>query len=204
MAEKVKKANLFDRIGTYFDNRRANGVEGLKLLDECIKRTAQHRDWDALARFVARSSLAGQDAKVKKIIRVAFGDKITYKVDKKHKAGGVFTLGWEGSFPLSGSNTYGVVREAIGNNKSWDDKDFQKKLTEILGPAPKKERIVTEEAEKKVAKHLAKYMAERKAEGFNIGHILDLAQKELKAMQSQAVGVSKTVVNGATVIEINH
>ena len=143
-----RQAKLFDRIGTYFDGRHANGRDGLVLLDECIRRAAsKDRDWDALARFVSRSGASNSGAKVKKIIRAAFGNAMTYKADKKHKAGGTFTLSWDGPFNLAGSNTYGAVRKAIADNKSWDDKDFLTALSKIVPDAPKAEKIVSEAAQ---------------------------------------------------------
>ena len=79
----MAQAKLFDRIGSYWDSRTANGRDGLILLDECIRRTAsKDRDWDALARFVARANMSNNAAKVKKIIRAAFGNQIVFKLDK--------------------------------------------------------------------------------------------------------------------------
>jgi len=201
--KKAPVAKLFDRIGNYFDDRHANGVMGLVLLDECIRRAAsKDRDWDALARFVSRAGMSNNAPKIKKIIRAAFGNNITFAVDKKHKAGGRFTLGWDGAFPLSGSNSYSLVKKAIADNKSWDDKDFLAKLSEVIPDLPKKEKIVTAAAQTAAAKHVQKYLKERQAEGFSVADIIKEAQALLAADKAATVNmVPKSVVNGVTVFE---
>ena len=194
---------LFDRIGTYFDGRHANGREGLVLLDECIRRTAsKDRDWDALARFMTRAGLSSSAPKVKKIIRAAFGNSITFVTDKKHPAGGRFSLSWEGAFPLAQSNTYSAIKKAVADNKSWDDKDFLAALSKIIPDLPKKDKVVSATAQTAAAKHVAKYLAERAAEGFSIGDIVKEAQALLVANAKPSAGlVAKSVVNGVTVYE---
>ena len=200
MAQKAPK--LFDRIGSYWDSRTANGKEGLILLDECIRRTAsKDRDWDALARFVARANMSNNAAKVKKIIRAAFGNNITFALDKKHAAGGRFELKWEGPFNLQGSNTYSVVRKAIEHGKSWDDKAFLAELTKVLPDVPKKEKTVDAATQTKEAKALAKKLGELRQAGFDLGALVREAQALLAAEQSAGAGVEKKVVNGATVYE---
>jgi len=201
--KKPAQPKLFDRIGTYFDGRHANGVEGLILLDECIRRAAsKDRDWDALARFVSRAGMSNNAPKIKKIIRAAFGNAIVFAVDKKHKAGGRFTLSWEGAFPLAQSNSYSLVKKAIADNKSWDDKDFLAKLSEVIPDLPKKEKTVDPKAQTAAAKHVATYLKAREAEGFSIGDIIKEMQAMLAAAKAPHVDmVAKKVVNGVTVFE---
>lgn len=206
MANAEKKPatpKLFDRIGTYFDGRHANGREGLVLLDECIRRTAsKDRDWDALARFVSRAGLSSSAPKVKKIVRAAFGNSLTFVTDKKHPAGGRFALSWEGAFPLAQSNTYSAVKKAVADSKSWDDKDFLAALSKVIPDLPKKEKVVSATAQTAAAKHLAKYLSERAAEGFSVGDIVKEAQALLAASAKPSASlVAKSVVNGVTVYE---
>ena len=176
----MAQAKLFDRIGNYWDSRQANGRDGLVLLDECIRRAAsKDRDWDALARFVARANVSSNAAKVKKIIRAAFGNNITFTLDKKHAAGGKFELKWEGAFPLSGSNTYTFVKKAIEQGKSWDDREFLKALGEVIPALPKKEKLITPAEQTKAAKAIATKLAELRKEGFDVAAIIREAQAEL-------------------------
>ena len=200
-AAPAKRESLEQQVQTYWGKRATNGAEGLNLLDKCIQRLAKHRDWDHLARFVVSAARHGQGDKVKKILRAAFGNKLTFKVDKKHSAGGVFVLGWQGEFDLRGSNTYGVVRAAVANGTSWDDRAFQKELP----GADKKQREATEEAKKKIVAGLARTLKTAKADGFSTGELLEMVAKELaKDVVAAPVGkVEKQVVNGATVFETN-
>lgn len=147
MTDTVKpvKVKLFDQVGAYWDGRHENGRIGLMLLNECILRAAsKNRDWDALARFVSRANMSNNKAKVVKIIRAAFGNDLTFKLDAKHPAGGVFTMKWEGAYPLAGKNTYSLVKKAIENHKSWDDKDFLAELSKVL---PDVERVQKDKAD---------------------------------------------------------
>lgn len=200
---KPKPVKLFDRIGTYWDSRTANGREGLVLLDECIRRVAsKDRDWDALARFVARSNMSNNAAKVKKIIRAAFGNDLTFKLDNKHPAGGRFVLNWEGAYALAGKNSYSMVKKAIEHGKSWDDKVFLKELGEVIPDLPKAAKTVDAATTTKAAKAMAKKLAELRNEGFDIGALIREAQA-LLATEHKANGdgsVTKQVVNGVEVI----
>jgi len=197
-AKKPKPLALDVQVSNYFTSRRQSGVEGLALLDKCIRRVAEHRDWDALSRFVVGAMPTGNRSKVVRIIGAAFGQRLTFKTDKKHPTGGSFVMGWEGAFPLKGSNTYTAVTEAIKKGMGWDEVAFIKELPK----ADKKPRTVSDEAEKKVVKHLLAYLAQREAEGFSTGTILADVQKELVAKKaSKSADVEKKVVNGVTVFE---
>ena len=176
-----KAPKLFDRIGTHFDDRKQNGVEGLKLLDECIRRTAsKDRDWDALARFVTLAARSGQAGRVKKIIRCAFGDKIKYASQAKHPAGGTFVMGWDGAFPLKGQNTYTMITKAIEDGVNWDDNKFQKALTEMLPEPIKAAPKVDDKAKAAAAKHLYDYVSEKVKAGMVQGELLDRVMAMLR------------------------
>lgn len=178
MAQAKAKAPSLDLQATeYWKGRTQNGAEGLVLLDKCIQRIATYRDWDALSRFVVQARIHGQGAKVGKIIRAAFGDKLTFKADSKHPTGGNFIMGWEGVFPLKGSNTYGAVKDAIQKGLPFDHNSLQKELP----TAEKKERVATPEATAKAVKHVMSYLDKLAAEGFSSGEILAAVQKELAA-----------------------
>jgi len=192
----AKALSLDVQVQNLWASRKQNGVDGLALLHKCIERTAKHRDWDALSRFVMAARQHGQGARVGAIIRAAFGNKITFKANSKHPTGGTFVMGWEGEFDLRGSNTYGAIREAVAKGMSWDDKELGK----VLPKADKNERKPTDEAVKKVVKHLKTYTDKLKADGFNVGEIIAALQKELAAT-SAPTGVQKKVVNGVTILE---
>lgn len=198
---KEKPVSLDMQAQNYWAGRKANGVEGLALLHKCIERTAKYRDWDALSRFLVQARAHGQGARVVGIIRAAFGNKLTFKANAKHPTGGTFALGWEGAFDLRGSNTYGVIRDAVQKGMSWDDRELGK----LLPKADKKERQVSDESKKKVVKHLMSYTDKLASDGFNVGEIIAELQKELAAkaaVKAAPVGaVQKKVVNGVAVYE---
>lgn len=162
-------------VSSYWGARKQNGIEGLVLLNKCIERTAKHRDWDAMARFLTAARQHGQGAKVARIIYAAFGDRITFRTNVKHPAGGTFVIGWEGEFDLKGSNTYGVVRQAVANGTPWDLVEFQKEL-----PAKeKKVPEVTEAAYERAAKALARSIKDKKGHGFDAGKLINMIQAEM-------------------------
>ena len=200
MAVKLKKPSLDAQVKDYFVRRNENGAEGLKLLVTCIERTAKYRDWDALSRFITASASSSSRSKVVKIVRAAFGEALTYKSSPKHDTGGTIVMGWEGEFPLAGRNAWGIVKDAARNGRSWDDRDF---LKELPGPMPKA-KTVDAAAQEKAAKHLAKYLLEREAEGFVTGEIMQQVMANIKAAHAtKPAETTKKVVNGAEVIEIN-
>lgn len=199
----AKEQSLESKVKTYWTNRDKNSATGLALLDQCINRFAAHGDWDHLARFYVAALRVNQGPAIKRVIRAAFGDSVKFSLDSKHDTGGKFTkVNWpDAVFPLHESNTYGIVTSAVGQGKGWDNKEFQKSLAEAL-PSVKKERKVTDEAKKKVVKHLKTYTDKLAADGFVVGEILAMLQKELAAsVATSGKGVEKKVVNGATVFE---
>ena len=123
--------DLNAKVKTYWTNRGKNAHVGLVMAHECIEHLARHRDWTPLSRFM---TLAGADKpKIALLVRAAFGDAVSYKVDKNHETGGRFTLNFEGEFPLHGRNAYGYVEEAIAQHKGYNSLDFLKKLREAVG-----------------------------------------------------------------------
>lgn len=197
MAQKAPSLDV--QVQHLWASRKQNGIDGLSLLHKCIERTAKHRDWDALSRFVIMSRQHGQGARVGAIIRCAFGDKITFKANAKHPTGGEFVMGWQGEYDLRASNTYGAIREAVQKGMSWDDKELGKML-----PKPDKaKRVVSDEQKKKVVKHLKSYTDKLKADGFNVGEIIAMLQKELTVASIPVVdtGVIKNVMTGE--VEVN-
>jgi hypothetical protein len=204
MAKANAKPSLDVMVKDYFGRRSENGVEGLRLLVTCIERTARYRDWDALSRFITMAmKTESAKARVVKIVRAAFGDKLIYKANAKHDTGGTIVLGWDGAFPLAQSNSWGIVRGAVDAGKTWYDREF---LKELPGPTPKV-KTVDATAVEKSAKHLIKYLQEREAEGFVVGELLAKVQDGLKAARAQSTpiaAVTKKVVNGADVFEVPH
>ncbi len=192
MAQKALSLDV--QVQHLWASRKQNGIDGLALLHKCIERTAKHRDWDALSRFVIMSRQHGQGSRVGAIIRCAFGDKITFKANAKHPTGGEFIMGWQGEFDLRSSNTYGAIREAVAKQLSWDSKE----VGAMLPKADKVKRVVSDDAKKKVVKHLKTYTDKLKADGFNVGEIIALLQKELASTAIPVVdtGVVTDAVTG--------
>lgn len=174
--------SLESQVKGYWTRRDKTSVQGLILVNSCIQRFAEHGDWDHLARFYVGALKVGQGAAIGRIIRAAFGDKVKFKVDAKHSAGGKFTkVNWpDAAFPLHESNSYSLITEAIAANQGWDHKIFQKALSEAL-PTVKAARVANDAAKAKVLKHLVSYTDKLKEDGFNVGEILEMLQKELVA-----------------------
>lgn len=147
--------SLSTEAKTYWSNRHKSGHSGLVLLAKCIENVAANRDWDALATFVAG---AGVDRpKIGLIIRVAFGDKLKLVKNKEHKSGLSFKMAWTAAegFDLNASNTYGIIRQAIDNGKSYNSEDFLKACREVVGTPEKKPNPLLKEVES-VLKYLQK------------------------------------------------
>lgn len=184
--KKPTEPKLFDRVGDYWSGRHENGHIGLVLLNECIVRAAlKNQDWDALARFTSRALSTNNAAKVKKIIRAAFGNDMTFKVDKSHAAGGRFTLNWKGAYPLASKNTYSVVKKAIENHKSWDDKDFLAELTKVLPDLPKVEKDKAD----KLSSWKARAEKWAKDEGITVEMLIATLQAKPKATTEMINGL---------------
>lgn len=174
--------SLESQVKGYWTRRDKNSVQGLVLVNKCIQRFAEHGDWDHLARFYVGALKVGQGPAIGRIIRAAFGDKVKFKLNAKHSAGGQFSKhNWpDAVFPLHESNTYSLISEAIAANQGWDHKAFQKTLMEAM-PKEKAKRVASEESKAKVVKHLVAYTDKLKEDGFNVGEILERLQKELVA-----------------------
>lgn len=193
--------SLDKRVTSFWNTRGRHSREGLVLLDVCINRAASEaRDWDGLARFFSSALKYQQGPVIKRIIRAAFGDKLVWKADSNHAAGGTFVIGWEGAFNLAGSNTYGVVRQAVEAGEGWDDKAFAVRIGKVL-PKTVVVRTATPEATAKAIKHLATYMDKLAKDGFNVGEVIAGVQKDMAAKRAEVGDVVKKVVNGVTVYE---
>jgi hypothetical protein len=169
-------------VDLYFKGAQRNAAKGLVLLDKLIQRVAsKDADWDGLSRFIVLSGATGDASKVKKIVRLAFGNSLTFAYSKTHATGGKITLGWKGNEGFALGNGYGAVTDAIQAKVGWNDKAFLKSLDDKLAPKVQKKREVTDKASAAVEKHIADYLIARMAEGFNIGEILGRAQATLAA-----------------------
>ena len=169
-------------VDLYFKGAQRNAATGLVLLDKLIHRVAsKDADWDGLSRFIVLSGATGDASKVKKIVRLAFGNSLTFAYSKTHATGGKITLAWKGNEGFVLGNGYNAVTDAIQAKVGWNDKAFLKSLDAKLAPKVQKKREVTDKASAAVEKHISDYLIARMAEGFNIGEILDRAQATLAA-----------------------
>lgn len=164
-----------------------SGTEGLALLHKCIERVANHRDWDALSRFYVSARKFGQGQRVADIIRAAFGQKISFRLNARHATGGTFSLKWDGQYDLERSNTYAVIRDAVARGISWDDKDFGR----LLPKQEKGKRIISDEAIQKTVNYLVRYLSNLDRDGFPIGEIISQTQKELALRRTNEMAHKK-------------
>jgi hypothetical protein len=133
----VKAKELNKSIKTFWTTQHKAGHRGLVMLNDAMLHFAEHGDWTPLARFLA---LSGKEkASLFKIVKCAFGtDNVSSKVDKKSEFGFRLVKGWEGNgFDLATRNGYGVIRDAIENNKSFRSADFLKQVNETVGTVKK-------------------------------------------------------------------
>jgi hypothetical protein len=139
----MAELSLSSKVKAFWTKQHTAGHAGLQLLDACIQHTAEHRDWDALSRFMSASGV--DKPKIALIVKAAFGDAIEYKVDKKHETGGRFTLKWDGAFNLAARNHYGIIAKGIADKKSFRSADFLKDLREAVGkPDPAKKEYLAQ------------------------------------------------------------
>ncbi|MCA2590229.1 MAG: hypothetical protein IM509_05615 [Microcystis sp. M31BS1] len=175
-------------VDLYFKGAQRNAATGLVLLDKLIHRVASKDcDWDGLSRFIVLSSATGDASKVKKIVRLAFGDSLTFAYSKTHATGGKITHKWKGNEGFTLGNGYGAVTDAIQAKVGWNDKAFLKSLDDKLAPKVQKKREVTDKASAAVERHITDYLVARMTEGFNIGEILARAQANLAAVKAAKV-----------------
>jgi hypothetical protein len=180
------------RNNTFWNGRGKSDKEGLVLLDEALTNLIEHNNWSDLSRFVGRAGAlnANDRSKVMAVVRAAVGDQITYKKDPTHETGGKISLragmSWGDQTLL---NSYGVVRQAIVDNKGFRDAALHKELNGMK-PAPAKKDVDVD----KTAKHIFDYIGKT---GYDKpGLILQAVEKMLRA---QAAG-KVVVVDG----EPNH
>lgn len=175
----MTRLSLNAKVNKLFDGNAKASVYGLALLVECLHQTAKDRNWDALSTFVTRAESSGQGRKVKQIVRLAFGDAITYKADKKHPTGGVFTLGWEGEFNLRGRNAFfSAIADAERDGLGWDSKAFSQAVNK-LAPSKAEKPVVqkTKEETVKKANALLKSLEDAAAQGYSKAELLALVNK---------------------------
>lgn len=199
------KMSLESKVRGFWTGRDKNSAYGLKLLDQCITRFAEHGDWDHLSRFYVGALKVGQGPAVKRIIRAAFGQSVKFSLDSKHPTGGKFAkINWPGvSFPLHESNTYSVVKKSVEQGLGWDSKVFQKALADVLPDLPKKTKTVDAATQTKEAKALATKLKTLRDAGFDLAALVREAQALLSANPQANADktVEKKVVNGTTVYE---
>lgn len=179
--------DLVKSVGSFWTNQAKSGHTGLVLLDACIQHTIKHRDSDALARFLARAvaSNAADAQCVKRIIRAAFGDMVTYKKDTDHPSGGKFTLKWGAQDAFVLRNSYGVVAQAIADHKSFRAGDLQGALKKQEGKPE-----ATAKADEDAAKALAAYvMKQVKLGNQHVDLMFDLAKKMVRDQMAKVVVV---------------
>lgn len=122
------KKSFAERATTFWNEQDTGSKYGLELLDGIFEHIRAKRDWDALAVFVSRS---GADVdNVKRLIKAAFGDRLSFDVQraKTHPTGVAFKMAWADGDVIQLSNSYGFVREAIAAGKGFRDVEMHKKL----------------------------------------------------------------------------
>lgn len=176
----MSRLSLNAKVNKLFDGNAKASVYGLSLLVECIHQTAKDRNWDALSTFVTRAEASSQGRKVKQIIRLAFGDALVYKTDKKHPTGGVFVMGWEGEFNLRGRNAFlSAIADAERDGLGWDSKAFAKAVN-VLAPAKdktKEQKVRSSEETTKKANTILKAIDDAVAMGFSKADLMALINK---------------------------
>lgn len=179
----AKEMSLEAMVKGYWTGRDKNSARGLALLDQCITRFAQHGDWDHLSRFVVSAIKVGQGPAVKRIIRVAFGNHVTFSPDSKHATGGKFVkVMWPGvSFPLAERNAYSIITKAVEQGMGWDSRAFQKALDDVLPKADKPAKKVDAATQTKEAKALAVKLKALREAGFDLASVVREAQSILAA-----------------------
>lgn len=205
----AKNPSLLEQVEMLANVREQNGVDILTVADKCITRFAQHRDWDPLSRLIVLMKRKQQDARIGRIVRLRFGKSVSFKLDKTHSTGGKFTLhNWPAhpeSFPMN--NGYSLVRQAIKDGLSFDDKELTKRLDEV-DPSSfyKKVKTVTEDQTVKESKSLAKKLGDLHKAGFDIGDLIRRAQATLAANKTEESTQAKPVRDATTgnIIDIPH
>jgi len=176
--------NLTKQVKSIWTQRGTQDKRILEVLDQCVHQLAgEANNWDPLARFLALATAhnAADGSRCKAIVRAAFGDQITYKVDKNHACGGRITPreGLTFNDVNINMNTYSIVHEAVHGpiRKGFRDAAMHKVMREQEGKA--KEEPALKGADD-LGKHIAKYLKGRMQKGVTLGDVLKVIQAELK------------------------
>ena len=140
----------------------------LVMLKDDIEKFAADRDGSKVAQHCHYARAYGQGGAIGRILKAAFGDTVKYSMPStKNEAGDLkYTHGlmkidaerWPKgqAFDLTGSNTWGLVSDGIVQQKSFNSKDFQQGLKEVV--EPKKENPQGDEAELKAFEQVYNYI----------------------------------------------
>lgn len=185
MADVVQgavQANLNKMVKSFWDGRVRSGHNGLVLLDQIFDHVAEHRDWDSLALFVARSD--ADRSKVARLIKARFGDQLVFdtKKAKKHPTGVAFKMTWADGEKPNIPNHYGMVKQAIENKKAFNDGEMQRELGKAIG-TPDKKLTEIEDYAKRAFKSLKKQADDREVD---VMKLLNLLMDEAKEAVAKA------------------
>lgn len=124
----MTKISFAEKATKFWGQQDKSSAYGLTLLDGILNHVRVERDWDALAVFVSKS---GADIdNVKRIIKAAFGDRLTFDAvrAKSHPTGVAFKMSWAKGDVIQFGNTYGMVTQAIAEGKGFRDVEMHKAL----------------------------------------------------------------------------
>lgn len=193
--EEVKLDVTVKAVDAYFKARDKSGTAGLVMLDKMLRQVAKHRNWTPLARFVVMSGLTGERAKVAKIIRLAFGNALTFKMDKTHPTGGRFEMTWADGEAFVLGNAYGRIEAAIDAKVNWASTAFIKSLDDVL-PAKEKPKAkpvddkLLDKAAQAVYALLKRQMAS--VDGLSTGEVIARVQALLATPAAAVVANNNT------------
>lgn len=175
---KAAVQTLDTKVKSFWGRQSKSSIEGLNLLVECMEEFASQRNWDPLARFVTGARASGRDAKVRKVLMLAFGQSVKMKADAKHPAGTTFEISWgDGPFNLAGRNSFQeVLAQARADAKGWDSVAFMKLVNEKIVPVEKAVKPASDELKKKRAKDMIDKIKGWKDEGITLGEMIHLMQ----------------------------
>lgn len=139
MGDQMTKLSLASKAANFWKGRDKSGVYGLTLLVQCLEHVKNNRDWDALAVFVGASGADMPD--VKRIIKAAFGDRLTFDAAKAktHPTGVAFKMAWGAQDTVQFGNLFAFVSQAVEKGRPFNDIELQKALKSAFA-APKVEK----------------------------------------------------------------
>ncbi len=180
----MEKLNLAERANKFWNEADKKDGEGLSLLNALLEHVRVKRDWDALAVFLGRSTnTAGAEADIKRIIKAAFGDRLTFDAAraKKHPTGVAFKMAWAEGDVVQFGNAYGDVKAAIEQGKGFRDATLQKKLKAIFAP-PKVDKDF-EQLVEMIAKNA---LAKAKAVDKDVHQLMKAAEAKIDTILKEA------------------